>query len=159
MARAHFLARIKCALAPCGAGHGELRQLLIRSRCVTPHFGQQGMGGYCPQGQPYFSQSQQQQQQQQQQPVTPTQPPYIQPRTAPQQEAQENYGNRSHPAGNSGKSNHDEIGLIQQDRPSSLPPCAQAEDELACPLCPEGRSSPLGHWWSTGQAGLLPVGC
>lgn len=37
------------------------------------------------------------------------------------QETQESYGNRNQPVGNAGKPNHDEMGLIQQDRPSSLP--------------------------------------
>lgn len=37
------------------------------------------------------------------------------------QETQESYGNRNQPAGNAGKPNHDEMGLMQQDRPSSLP--------------------------------------
>ncbi|GAA6098295.1 uncharacterized [Tachysurus ichikawai] len=46
---------------------------------VPAHFGQQGMGGYCPQGQPgYYSQSQQSQQPQHQ-------TPYSQPRHTTQQ--------------------------------------------------------------------------
>ncbi|XP_022528926.2 AT-rich interactive domain-containing protein 1B isoform X2 [Astyanax mexicanus] len=131
---------------------------------VPPHFGQQGMGGYCPQGQPYFSQTQQQQQQQQQQPVTPTQPPYTQPRTAPQQEAQENYGNRSHPSGNSAKSNHDEMALFQQDRPSSLPDLSGSIDDLptgteaalSSAVSASGSSSSQGEQSNQAQSPFSP---
>ncbi|GAA6068250.1 AT-rich interactive domain-containing protein 1B-like, partial [Tachysurus ichikawai] len=44
-------------------------------------------------------------------------------------ETQESYGNRSQPAGNAGKPNHDEMGLIQQDRPSSLPVSDKSVDQ------------------------------
>lgn len=45
------------------------------------------------------------------------------------QETQESYGSRSQPAGNAGKPNHDELGLIQQDRPSSLPVSDKSVDQ------------------------------
>ncbi|XP_043075432.1 AT-rich interactive domain-containing protein 1B-like [Puntigrus tetrazona] len=79
---------------------------------MPAQYGPQGMGGYCQQGQPpYFSPPQQQS-------AAPSQPPYMQQRAPTQQETlQEGYGSR----GQSGKPNHDDMGLTQQDRPSSLP--------------------------------------
>ncbi|XP_071006333.1 AT-rich interactive domain-containing protein 1B-like isoform X1 [Oncorhynchus clarkii lewisi] len=89
------------------------------------HQGQQG--GYCqPQGQsPYFSPPQQQ-------PTAPTQPPYMQPRPPPPQQdvSQEGYGNRGQSAMTPGKPNHEEMGLSQQDRPSSLPDLSGTIDDL-----------------------------
>nr|XP_029533097.1 AT-rich interactive domain-containing protein 1B-like isoform X1 [Oncorhynchus nerka]XP_029533098.1 AT-rich interactive domain-containing protein 1B-like isoform X1 [Oncorhynchus nerka] len=90
------------------------------------HQGQQG--GYCqPQGQsPYFSPPQQQ-------PTAPTQPPYMQPRPPPppqQDVSQEGYGNRGQSAMTPGKPNHEEMGLSQQDRPSSLPDLSGTIDDL-----------------------------
>uniref|UniRef100_A0A8C7MXJ8 AT-rich interactive domain 1B n=1 Tax=Oncorhynchus kisutch TaxID=8019 RepID=A0A8C7MXJ8_ONCKI len=98
---------------------------------------QQGQqGGYCqPQGQsPYFSPPQQQ-------PTAPTQPPYMQPRPPPPQQvrlqapqypdvSQEGYGNRGQSAMTPGKPNHEEMGLSQQDRPSSLPDLSGTIDDL-----------------------------
>ncbi|XP_038823939.1 AT-rich interactive domain-containing protein 1B-like isoform X2 [Salvelinus namaycush] len=87
---------------------------------------QGGMGGYCqPQGQPPYSSPPQQQ------PAAPTQPPYMQPRPLPQQEvSQEGYVNRGQSAMTPGKPNHEEMGLSQQDRPSSLPDLSGSIDDL-----------------------------
>ncbi|XP_062863034.1 AT-rich interactive domain-containing protein 1B-like [Trichomycterus rosablanca] len=116
-----------------GRGQMSMGTMPYPQQQVPAHFNQQGMGGYGPQTQSgYYSQSQQpqQQQQQQQQVVTPTQAPYSQPHTAAQQETQESYGNRTQPAGNAGKPNHDEMGLIQQNRPASLPDLSGSIDDL-----------------------------
>ncbi|XP_026857283.2 AT-rich interactive domain-containing protein 1B isoform X3 [Electrophorus electricus] len=129
---------------------------------VTPPFGQQGLGGYCPQGQPpYYSQAQLHQQPR---PVTPAQAPYAQPRTAPQQEAPDNYGNRNQSVGNSGKPNHDEMGLIQQDRPSSLPDLSGSIDDLptgteaalSSALSASGSTSSQGEQSNQAQSPFSP---
>ncbi|KAF5891701.1 AT-rich interactive domain-containing protein 1B-like isoform X2 [Clarias magur] len=63
-----------------GRGQMSMSAMPYPQQQVPAHFGQQGMGGYCPQGQPgYYSQSQQSQQPQQQ-------TPFSQPRTAAQQQ-------------------------------------------------------------------------
>ncbi|XP_071018846.1 AT-rich interactive domain-containing protein 1B-like isoform X2 [Oncorhynchus clarkii lewisi] len=87
---------------------------------------QGGMSGYCqPQGQPPYSSPPQQQ------PAAPTQPPYMQARPLPQQEvSQEGYVNRAQSAMTPGKPNHEEMGLSQQDRPSSLPDLSGSIDDL-----------------------------
>uniref|UniRef100_A0A674C6E8 AT-rich interactive domain 1B n=2 Tax=Salmo trutta TaxID=8032 RepID=A0A674C6E8_SALTR len=88
---------------------------------------QGGMGGYCqPQGQPPYSSPPQQQQ-----PAAPTQPPYMQSRPLPQEEvSQEGSVNRGQSAMTPGKPNHEEMGLSQQDRPSSLPDLSGSIDDL-----------------------------
>ncbi|KAJ8387810.1 hypothetical protein AAFF_G00149590 [Aldrovandia affinis] len=101
--------------------------------------GQMGMGGmqqqmpsqFGQQGQPpYFAQ--------QQQPATPTQPPYLQPRPLPtavghgpgqliqemQEIQQEGYGGRAQPPLTPAKQSQEEMGLVQHERPSSLPASA-----------------------------------
>uniref|UniRef100_A0A8C7CVI1 AT-rich interaction domain 1B n=1 Tax=Oncorhynchus kisutch TaxID=8019 RepID=A0A8C7CVI1_ONCKI len=95
---------------------------------------QGGMSGYCqPQGQPPYSSPPQQQ------PAAPTQPPYMQARPLPQQVrlqplqchvSQEGYVNRAQSAMTPGKPNHEEMGLSQQDRPSSLPDLSGSIDDL-----------------------------
>ncbi|XP_056150037.1 AT-rich interactive domain-containing protein 1B [Lampris incognitus] len=93
---------------------------------MTSQYGQQqGIGGYCQPGQPpYFSPPQQQ-------PAAPSQPPYMQPRPLPQQEVpQEAYGGRGQSAMTPGKPNHDDVGLSQQERPSSLPDLSGSIDDL-----------------------------
>ncbi|XP_041716820.1 AT-rich interactive domain-containing protein 1B isoform X1 [Coregonus clupeaformis] len=97
---------------------------------MVAQYGQQGQqggtGGFCqPQGQsPYFSPPQQQS-------AAPTQSPYMQPRPPPQQDvSQEGYGNRGQSAMTPGKPNHEEMGLSQQDRPSSLPDLSGSIDDL-----------------------------
>nr|XP_023663758.1 AT-rich interactive domain-containing protein 1B isoform X2 [Paramormyrops kingsleyae] len=94
---------------------------------MPPQYGQTGMGGYCQQGQPsYFGQ--------------PQQPPYGHPRAPPQQEGQqEGYGNRTQPPMAPAKSNHEEMGVIQQERPSSLPDLSGSIDDL-----PTGTEAGLG---------------
>ncbi|MEE6475369.1 hypothetical protein FKM82_010732 [Ascaphus truei] len=87
---------------------------------MPPQYGQQGVSGYCQQGQqPYYNQQ--------------SQPQYPQPqaqylsqaqqRYQPQQDvSQEGYGNRPQPPSMTpGKTNHEDLNLIQQERPSSLP--------------------------------------
>uniref|UniRef100_A0A674C8A5 AT-rich interactive domain 1B n=1 Tax=Salmo trutta TaxID=8032 RepID=A0A674C8A5_SALTR len=96
---------------------------------------QGGMGGYCqPQGQPPYSSPPQQQQ-----PAAPTQPPYMQSRPLPQEVrlqplqcpvSQEGSVNRGQSAMTPGKPNHEEMGLSQQDRPSSLPDLSGSIDDL-----------------------------
>ncbi|XP_076835193.1 AT-rich interactive domain-containing protein 1B-like [Brachyhypopomus gauderio] len=109
-----------------GRGQVGMGGMLYTQQQVPPPFGQQGVGGYCPQGQPpFYSQSQPHQQ-----PLNPA--PYAHPRSAPQQEAQDSYGNRNQSVGNSGKPNHDEMGLIQQERPSSLPVSDNPADQPDC---------------------------
>ncbi|XP_030626769.1 AT-rich interactive domain-containing protein 1B [Chanos chanos] len=115
-------------------------------------YGQQGMGGYCQPGQPpYFSPPQQQQQQQP--PAAPTQSHYMQPRPPPQQDApQEGYGGRGQPAMTPGKVNHDDMGLGQHDRPSSLPDLSGSIDDL--PTGTEaGLSSAVSASGSTSSQG------
>ncbi|XP_053524743.1 AT-rich interactive domain-containing protein 1B isoform X9 [Artibeus jamaicensis] len=87
---------------------------------MPPQYGQQGVSGYCQQGQqPYYNQ-------QPQPPHLPPQAQYLpsqsQQRYQPQQDmAQEGYGTRSQPPMAPGKPNHEDLNLIQQERPSSLP--------------------------------------
>ncbi|KAJ8356125.1 hypothetical protein SKAU_G00189190 [Synaphobranchus kaupii] len=59
----------------------------------------------------------------------------------PQQQEvpQESYGNRSQPAMTPGKPNHEEMGLVQQERPSSLPDLSGSIDDL-----PTGTEAGLG---------------
>jgi len=86
---------------------------------MPPQYGQQGVS-YCQQGQqPYYNQ-------QPQPPHLPPQAQYLpsqsQQRYQPQQDmSQEGYGTRSQPPLAPGKPNHEDLNLIQQERPSSLP--------------------------------------
>ncbi|XP_051500758.1 AT-rich interactive domain-containing protein 1B-like isoform X3 [Myxocyprinus asiaticus] len=110
---------------------------------MPAQYGPQGMGGYCQQGQPpYFSPPQQQS-------VAPSQPPYMQQRGPAQQDVlQEGYGSRGQP----GKPNHDDLGLTQQDRPSSLPDLSGSIDDL--PTGTEaGLSSAISASGSTSSQG------
>uniref|UniRef100_A0A671KYU5 AT-rich interactive domain-containing protein 1B-like n=1 Tax=Sinocyclocheilus anshuiensis TaxID=1608454 RepID=A0A671KYU5_9TELE len=95
-----------------GRGQVGMGGMQYPQQQMPAQYGPQGMGGYCQQGQPpYFSPPQHQS-------AAPSQPPYMQQRAPTQQETlQEGYGSR----GQSGKPNHDDMGLTQQDRPSSLP--------------------------------------
>uniref|UniRef100_A0A3B4EGM9 ARID domain-containing protein n=1 Tax=Pygocentrus nattereri TaxID=42514 RepID=A0A3B4EGM9_PYGNA len=108
-----------------GRGQVTMGGLQYPQQQVPAQYGQQSIGGYCQQGQPpYFSPSQQQ-------PAAPSQPHYMQSRAPPQQDApQEGYGSRGQPAMTPGKPNHDEMGLNQQDRPSSLPDLSGSIDDL-----------------------------
>ncbi|XP_016418046.1 AT-rich interactive domain-containing protein 1B isoform X2 [Sinocyclocheilus rhinocerous] len=110
---------------------------------MPAQYGPQGMGGYCQQGQPpYFSPPQHQS-------AAPSQPHYMQQRAPTQQETlQEGYGSR----GQSGKPNHDDMGLTQQDRPSSLPDLSGSIDDL--PTGTEaGLSSAVSASGSTSSQG------
>uniref|UniRef100_A0A8C1RK42 AT rich interactive domain 1B (SWI1-like) n=1 Tax=Cyprinus carpio TaxID=7962 RepID=A0A8C1RK42_CYPCA len=110
---------------------------------MPAQYGPQGMGSYCQQGQPpYFSPPQQQS-------AAPSQPPYMQQRAPTQQETlQEGYVSR----GQSGKSNHDDMGLTQQERPSSLPDLSGSIDDL--PTGTEaGLSSAVSASGSTSSQG------
>ncbi|XP_067845206.1 AT-rich interactive domain-containing protein 1B-like isoform X4 [Heptranchias perlo] len=102
---------------------------------MPPQYSQQGMSGYCQQGQqPYYNQQQQQQQQQ---------PSYIQQtqqRYQPQQDlSQEGYGTRTAPPLTPSKPNHEDLNLLQQERPSSLPDLSGSIDDL--PTGTEGTLS------------------
>ncbi|KAG7465851.1 hypothetical protein MATL_G00158120 [Megalops atlanticus] len=113
---------------------------------MAPQYGQQGVGGYCQQGQPpYFSQPQQS--------MTPTQPPYMQPRAPNQQEIQqESYGVRGQPSLAPAKQNQEEMGLAQEERPSSLPDLSGSIDDL--PTGTEaGLSSAVSASGSTSSQG------
>uniref|UniRef100_A0A2I2ZYH7 AT-rich interaction domain 1B n=1 Tax=Gorilla gorilla gorilla TaxID=9595 RepID=A0A2I2ZYH7_GORGO len=96
---------------------------------MPPQYGQQGVSGYCQQGQqPYYSQ-------QPQPPHLPPQAQYLpsqsQQRYQPQQDmSQEGYGTRSQPPLAPGKPNHEDLNLIQQERPSSLPDLSGSIDDL-----------------------------
>ncbi|XP_010074683.1 PREDICTED: AT-rich interactive domain-containing protein 1B-like, partial [Pterocles gutturalis] len=84
---------------------------------IPPQYGQQGVSGYCQQGQqPYYNQQPQH---------LPPQAQYLsqaQQRYQAQQDmSQEGYGTRSQPPMAPGKPNHEDLNLIQQERPSSLP--------------------------------------
>ncbi|XP_010018271.1 PREDICTED: AT-rich interactive domain-containing protein 1B-like, partial [Nestor notabilis] len=86
---------------------------------IPPQYGQQGVSGYCQQGQqPYYNQQPQPQH-------LPPQAQYLsqaQQRYQAQQDmSQEGYGTRSQPPMAPGKPNHEDLNLIQQERPSSLP--------------------------------------
>uniref|UniRef100_A0A8C1RK54 AT rich interactive domain 1B (SWI1-like) n=1 Tax=Cyprinus carpio TaxID=7962 RepID=A0A8C1RK54_CYPCA len=94
-----------------GRGQVGMGGMQYPQQQMPAQYGPQGMGSYCQQGQPpYFSPPQQQS-------AAPSQPPYMQQRAPTQQTLQEGYVSR----GQSGKSNHDDMGLTQQERPSSLP--------------------------------------
>ncbi|XP_029452574.1 AT-rich interactive domain-containing protein 1B isoform X1 [Rhinatrema bivittatum] len=96
---------------------------------MPPQYGQQGISGYCQQGQqPYYNQ-------QLQPPHPAPQAQYLsqtQQRYQPQQDAsQEGYGARPQPPlSAAGKSNHEDLNLMQQDRPSSLPDLSGSIDDL-----------------------------
>ncbi|KAK2518923.1 hypothetical protein Q9233_012208 [Columba guinea] len=84
---------------------------------IPPQYGQQGVSGYCQQGQqPYYNQQPQH---------LPPQAQYLsqaQQRYQAQQDmSQEGYGTRSQAPMAPGKPNHEDLNLIQQERPSSLP--------------------------------------
>uniref|UniRef100_UPI00398ECFFD AT-rich interactive domain-containing protein 1B isoform X7 n=1 Tax=Pristiophorus japonicus TaxID=55135 RepID=UPI00398ECFFD len=102
---------------------------------MPPQYSQQVMSGYCQQGQqPYYNQQQQQQQQQ------PSYMQQAQQRYQPQQDiSQESYGTRTAPPLTSSKPNHEDLNLLQQERPSSLPDLSGSIDDL--PTGTEGTLS------------------
>ncbi|XP_062912086.1 AT-rich interactive domain-containing protein 1B isoform X1 [Mobula hypostoma] len=99
---------------------------------MPPHYSQQSMSGYCQQGQqPYYNQ-------QQQQPSSYVQ--QAQQRYQAQQDiTQEGYGTRTAPPLTSNKPNHEDLNLLQQERPSSLPDLSGSIDDL--PTGTEGTLS------------------
>nr|XP_042118292.1 AT-rich interactive domain-containing protein 1B isoform X2 [Peromyscus maniculatus bairdii] len=127
-----------------GRAPGALGGMQYPQQQMPPQYGQQGVSGYCQQGQqPYYNQ-------QPQPPHLPPQAQYLQPqsqqRYQPQQVSmaatprsssllqdmsQEGYGTRSQPPLAPGKSNHEDLNLIQQERPSSLPVEVLASDDAA----------------------------
>nr|XP_021150438.1 AT-rich interactive domain-containing protein 1B isoform X4 [Columba livia] len=93
---------------------------------IPPQYGQQGVSGYCQQGQqPYYNQQPQH---------LPPQAQYLsqaQQRYQAQQDmSQEGYGTRSQAPMAPGKPNHEDLNLIQQERPSSLPDLSGSIDDL-----------------------------
>ncbi|XP_073789192.1 AT-rich interactive domain-containing protein 1B isoform X18 [Danio rerio] len=126
-----------------GRGQVGIGGMQYSQQQMPAQYGPQGMSGYCQQGQPpYFSPPQQQS-------AAPSQPPYMQQRAPTQQDTlQEGYGSR----GQSGKPNHDDMGLTQQDRPSSLPDLSGSIDDL--PTGTEaGLSSAVSASGSTSSQG------
>uniref|UniRef100_A0A8C1RK57 AT rich interactive domain 1B (SWI1-like) n=1 Tax=Cyprinus carpio TaxID=7962 RepID=A0A8C1RK57_CYPCA len=125
-----------------GRGQVGMGGMQYPQQQMPAQYGPQGMGSYCQQGQPpYFSPPQQQS-------AAPSQPPYMQQRAPTQQTLQEGYVSR----GQSGKSNHDDMGLTQQERPSSLPDLSGSIDDL--PTGTEaGLSSAVSASGSTSSQG------
>ncbi|XP_063299487.1 AT-rich interactive domain-containing protein 1B isoform X3 [Pelobates fuscus] len=112
-----------------GRTQGAMPGVQYHQQQMPPQYGQQGVSGYCQQGQqPYYNQqSQSQYPQPQAQYLSQAQQRY----QAQQDLSQEGYGNRSQPPTlTTGKSNHEEINIIQQERPSSLPDLSGSIDDL-----------------------------
>ncbi|XP_039604076.1 AT-rich interactive domain-containing protein 1B isoform X1 [Polypterus senegalus] len=107
-----------------GHSQGGMGGMHFSQQQMPTQYTQQGVSGYCQQSQQtYYSQPQQ--------PVAPTQPSYMQQRIPPQQDiSQEGYGNRSQTSVTPGKTSHEEMNLMQQDRPSSLPDLSGSIDDL-----------------------------
>uniref|UniRef100_A0A8C8VQU3 AT-rich interaction domain 1B n=1 Tax=Pelusios castaneus TaxID=367368 RepID=A0A8C8VQU3_9SAUR len=111
-----------------GRTSGALGGMQYPQQQMPPQYGQQGVSGYCQQGQqPYYNQQPQPQH-------LPPQAQYLsqaQQRYQTQQDlSQEGYGTRSQPPIASGKPNHEDLNLIQQERPSSLPDLSGSIDDL-----------------------------
>uniref|UniRef100_A0A452UBP6 AT-rich interaction domain 1B n=1 Tax=Ursus maritimus TaxID=29073 RepID=A0A452UBP6_URSMA len=112
-----------------GRTPGAMGGMQYPQQQMPPQYGQQGVSGYCQQGQqPYYNQ-------QPQPPHLPPQAQYLpsqsQQRYQPQQDmSQEGYGTRSQPPLAPGKPNHEDLNLIQQERPSSLPDLSGSIDDL-----------------------------
>ncbi|XP_069787721.1 AT-rich interactive domain-containing protein 1B-like isoform X2 [Narcine bancroftii] len=99
---------------------------------IPPHYSQQSMSGYCQQGQqPYYNQQQHHQSSYIQQAPQRYQ--------AQQDITQEGYGTRTAPPLTSNKPNHEDLNLLQQERPSSLPDLSGSIDDL--PTGTEGTLS------------------
>ncbi|XP_030054247.1 AT-rich interactive domain-containing protein 1B-like isoform X1 [Microcaecilia unicolor] len=116
------------ALGMQGRAQGAMGGMQYPQQQIPNQYGQQGVSGYCQQGQqPYYNQ-------QLQPPQPPPQAQYLsqaQQRYQPQQDmSQEGYGARSQPPMTSGKPNHEDLNLIQQERPSSLPDLSGSIDDL-----------------------------
>ncbi|XP_075059484.1 AT-rich interactive domain-containing protein 1B isoform X2 [Mixophyes fleayi] len=106
--------------------HGAMGGLQYAQQQMPPQYGQQGVSGYCQQ--PYYKQ-------QSQPPIPQSQGQYLsqtQQRYQPQQDVpSEGYENRPQPPSlTTGKTNHEDLNLIQQERPSSLPDLSGSIDDL-----------------------------
>ncbi|XP_074165544.1 AT-rich interactive domain-containing protein 1B isoform X2 [Sminthopsis crassicaudata] len=112
-----------------GRTPGAMGGMQYPQQQMPPQYGQQGVSGYCQQGQqPYYNQQPQPQH-------LPPQAQYLstqsQQRYQTQQDmSQEGYGTRSQPSMAPGKPNHEDLSLIQQERPSSLPDLSGSIDDL-----------------------------
>uniref|UniRef100_A0A8D0EAI6 AT-rich interaction domain 1B n=1 Tax=Salvator merianae TaxID=96440 RepID=A0A8D0EAI6_SALMN len=104
---------------------GSMGGIQYPQQQIPPQYGPQGVSGYCQQ--PYYNQQPQPQH-------LPPQAQYLsqtQQRYQTQQEmSQESYGSRSQPPITQAKPNHEELNLIQQERPSSLPDLSGSIDDL-----------------------------
>ncbi|XP_066472056.1 AT-rich interactive domain-containing protein 1B isoform X3 [Tiliqua scincoides] len=104
---------------------GSMGGMQYPQQQMPPQYGQQGVTGYCQQ--PYYNQQPQPQH-------LPPQAQYLsqaQQRYQTQQDmSQEGYGTRSQPPITQSKPNHEELNLIQQERPSSLPDLSGSIDDL-----------------------------
>ncbi|XP_016056150.1 PREDICTED: AT-rich interactive domain-containing protein 1B [Miniopterus natalensis] len=112
-----------------GRTPGAMGGMQYPQQQMPPQYGQQGVSGYCQQGQqPYYNQQPQPPHLAPQAQYLPSQP---QQRYQPQQDmSQEGYGTRSQPPLAPGKPNHEDLNLIQQERPSSLPDLSGSIDDL-----------------------------
>ncbi|XP_029799979.1 AT-rich interactive domain-containing protein 1B isoform X6 [Suricata suricatta] len=108
-----------------GRTPGAMGGMQYPQQQMPPQYGQQGVSGYCQQGQqPYYNQ-------QPQPPHLGAQAQYLpQQRYQQQDMSQEGYGTRSQPPLAPGKPNHEDLNLIQQERPSSLPDLSGSIDDL-----------------------------
>ncbi|XP_069463834.1 AT-rich interactive domain-containing protein 1B isoform X2 [Ambystoma mexicanum] len=100
-----------------GRTQGPIGAMQYPQQQMPPQYGQQGVSGYCQQS--YYSQQ-------------PPQPQHLPPQAqylsqaqqryqAQQDLSQEGYGTRPQPPIVAGKPNHEDLSLLQQERPSSLP--------------------------------------
>ncbi|XP_073441849.1 AT-rich interactive domain-containing protein 1B isoform X9 [Dendrobates tinctorius] len=112
-----------------GRTHGILGGMQYPQQQMPPQYGQQGISGYCQQGQQsYYNQ-------QSQPPYSQSQGQYTsqnQQRFQYQQDVSaESYGSRAQPPSMAPeKTNHEDLNLIQQERPSSLPDLSGSIDDL-----------------------------
>ncbi|XP_012577541.1 PREDICTED: AT-rich interactive domain-containing protein 1B isoform X4 [Condylura cristata] len=112
-----------------GRAPGAMAGMQYPQQQMPAQYGQQGVSGYCQQGQqPYYNQQPQPPHLPPQAQYLPSQPPQ---RYQPQQDmSQEGYGTRSQPPLAPGKPNHEDLNLMQQERPSSLPDLSGSIDDL-----------------------------
>ncbi|XP_056423049.1 AT-rich interactive domain-containing protein 1B isoform X10 [Hyla sarda] len=112
-----------------GRTHSTMGGMQYPQQQMPPQYGQQGVSGYCQQGQqPYYNQ-------QSQSPYPQSQNQYMLQNPQRYQSQQdvpaESYGSRPPPSSMTpGKTNHEDLNLIQQERPSSLPDLSGSIDDL-----------------------------
>nr|XP_033792895.1 AT-rich interactive domain-containing protein 1B isoform X2 [Geotrypetes seraphini] len=106
-----------------GRAQGAMGGMQYLQQQIPNQYGQQGISGYCQQ--PYYNQ-------QLQPPHPPPQAQYLsQAQQRYQQDlSQEGYGARSQAPMTAGKPNHEDLNLVQQERPSSLPDLSGSIDDL-----------------------------